>query len=231
MSNPRPGRLVTLALAVLVAGGACSALGGGGALHRVGSAPYDKGSGTVANEARTVAPFRAVSAAQGVTVFLTRGPTAVKVTADDNLLGHVTTEVHDGTLYVAIAGSVETNHELRADVAAPAVDAIRADTGATLDTEDLQGEGLQAAAGTGSTVRAGGRAATLDVTASTGSTVDLRNVEATSASVNVSLGSTAFVNVRDAVSGSCSGGSTLHVAGGATTSAVSADSSSTVARD
>jgi len=197
---------------------------------RVGSAPYDQGSGTVASETRPLEDFHAVSAARGITVFVSTGDSpSATVSGDDNLLGHVTTNVLDGTLTVAIDGNVETHSPLTVDVTTvSAIDAISADAGSTVDSEDLAPASLEVRATSGSTVRGGGQTGSLVLTANSGSTVDLRNVEATEAQVDVSVGSTAHVNATEAVTGSCTTGSTLELHARPATVDVTSDAGSTV---
>jgi hypothetical protein len=224
--NARITRVVVLAAALTLA--ACVA--GNGGSHRIGSAPYEQGSGTLASETRALPGFHAVSATRGIEVSVSAGESsAATVSGDDNLLAHVTTEVADGTLVVAVEGSIETRSPLRVEVvSATPIDAIAAEVGATLDCEDLQPDTLAVRASSGSSIRAGGRAGSIVVTADTGSTVDLRNVTTADARVGVSTGSTVHVHATDAVSGSCTLGSTLQLHGSPTTVNVAADAGSTV---
>ncbi len=225
-----PAMVVALT-AVVGAGLAVAAcvVSDGGSM-KVGSPPYVQGSGTLATETRPLDAFHALSASQGIEVSVSNGGSyAASVTADDNLLEHVSTEVSDGTLFVAVEGNIDTWHPLQVDVTmASPVDAITADAGATVDCEDLQPGSLEVRATSGATVRGGGRATSLDLTADAGATVDLRNVEAEQARVDVSTGSTVHVQVTQAVRGSCSVGSTLRLHGTPATVDVQTDASSTV---
>jgi Putative auto-transporter adhesin, head GIN domain len=208
---------------------AACAVGDGGST-KIGSAPYERGSGTVATETRSLDAFHAVSASRGVAVSVSSGPSnAATVTADDNLLAHIATDVTGGELVITVNGSIDTRHPLEVEVSvASPVDAIAADAGASVDCEDLQPASLVVRATSGASVRAGGRATSLELTADTGSTVDLRNVEVAEAQVTVTTGSTAHVHATDAVRGMCMLGSTLRLHGTPATLAVDADTSSTV---
>lgn len=55
------------------------------------------------------------------------GEAFVEVTADDNLLDLVTTEVSEGALIIAARGSYSTRTGIRVDVVAPALDAVTSD--------------------------------------------------------------------------------------------------------
>jgi hypothetical protein len=215
---------------VLVAGCTGFALGEG--TTTIGTPPYEQGSGTVASQSRTVDPFHAISAAQGVRVEIASGPTAVTVTTDDNLLGHVTTTVSDGVLTIDLTGSFQTHHAPKVVVAmATPPDGLAASTGATIDAKDLGGAALAVSSSTGATVHGAGKVDALRVSASTGATADLRDLQATTADVDVTTGSTARINVSGAVTGSCTTGSTVRLHGDATTTGLAVDQSSSLARE
>ncbi len=221
-------RLAVLAIAAMVIAG-CT---GTGDVTRVGSSPYVVGSGTKGTEHRAVPEFHAVSASQGVRLFLATGPATAEVSTDSNLLDHVSVEVRDGVLYVGISGSIETALGVRVDVATPlAIDDIHASTGATVDAEDLACDDLAVGASTGATIRAGGRAQRIDLTVDTGSTADLRNVTTSTATVRLAIGSSAHVLVTDAATGDCSLSSTLYLHGSPATVDVATNSTSHVERD
>jgi hypothetical protein len=66
--------------------------------------PLVKGSGVLKTETRTVAPFTAIRLDAPANVVIDRtGTPSLSLTADDNLLGFFTSEVRDGTLYLALA--------------------------------------------------------------------------------------------------------------------------------
>jgi hypothetical protein len=198
----------------------------------IGSAPYTEGSGNVATETRPLDAFHAISVDNGMTVFVKRGDApSVAVTADDNLVSMISTTVENGTLVVTVQGSLTTHSPMRVDVTAAALDSVDQNGGTTVDVEDLSVERLTASVSGGSTLRAGGKVATLLLTAQSGSTADLRNVEAGTVQVSVRAGSTARVNAGDSITGECTTGSTLRVSGSASTAGVSADSGSTVTRE
>ena len=66
--------------------------------------PLVKGSGVLKTETRTVAPFTAIHLDAPADLVIDRtGTQSLSLTVDDNLLGFLTSEVRDGTLYLAIA--------------------------------------------------------------------------------------------------------------------------------
>jgi hypothetical protein len=169
-----------------------------------------------------------VDASVGVTVVVEDGdPGAVSVTADDNLVDMVTTEVRDGMLYIGIKGGLRTSNELKVQLANSGIDAIAASTGAAVTADSLSGSAVTISATTGATVRGGGTADSLTVASTTGATVDLRDLKAASVDATVSTGATARVYPTESVTGSSTGGSTLSIRGKPAANSVSTDTSST----
>ena len=69
-----------------------------------GGGPVIKGTGVIKAEARTVAPFTAIRLDAPANLIIDRtGTQSLSLTADDNLLALFTSEVKDGTLYLAVA--------------------------------------------------------------------------------------------------------------------------------
>jgi hypothetical protein len=220
---------VTTVLALLVALAlplqGCSLLG-----WRIsaGTAPYTEGSGTVTTVQRTVGTYRAINASLGMTVVVEPGtPGAVSVTADDNLIDQVTTEVRDGTLYVGLSGGVRTNVDLRVVVANSDLEAVSASTGATVEAGSLSGSTVTITASTGATVRAAGKVESLQVASDTGGNADLGDLEAARVDAAISTGGTARVYPTESVTGECTGGGTLLIRGKPASNTVSTDVSST----
>jgi hypothetical protein len=219
--------VLLLALILALPLQACAAIGGG--RITAGSSPYLHGSGVKTTVQRTVGTYHAISASTGVTVTVEAGdPGSASVTADDNLVDHITTVVRDGTLYVAVDGGVQTDNELSVRVANSGLDAISASTGSTVDAESLSASAMEVEASTGATVRGGGTTDSLTLTADTGATADLRNLEASAAVVAISVGATAHVHPTQSVTGECTGGATLLIDGHPAQNDVTSDGTSTV---
>lgn len=117
-----------------------------------------------ASEARTVPAFHAIELRGVVGADLTVGkPASVQITADNDKLNRVITEVKDGVLVIDTKGSGSFGH-LHAAVTAPDIDAI-----ALTGTADLSATGIASpnlaisVSGTGM-VNATGKADTLHIT-------------------------------------------------------------------
>lgn len=79
------------------------------------------GSGTSATEARSVGEFQAIALRGSIDAEVRQGPTAVSVTADDNLLPHLETVVEGGTLQVRFKSgtSIRTRGKVSVSVSTP----------------------------------------------------------------------------------------------------------------
>jgi hypothetical protein len=79
------------------------------------------GSGSSATEARPVGEFQAISLRGSIDAEVRQGPTAVSVTADDNLLPHLETVVEDGTLQVRWKSgtSLRTRGKVQVNISTP----------------------------------------------------------------------------------------------------------------
>lgn len=97
-----------------------------------------QGSGVAATQARELAPFSRVELAGSNNIEIRVGAAqAVSVHADDNLLGHVTTKVHSGSLMVGnTPGSFSAKSPMTVEISVP-----------SLETLTLSGSGNIAAGG------------------------------------------------------------------------------------
>jgi hypothetical protein len=135
-----------------------------------------RGSGHAVTERRTVPSFTALDLAGTNAVVVRVGsPRSVAVTADDNLLDHVTTTVRSGRLVIGDAGSFTTVAPMHVAVSVP-----------SLDTVELSG--------TGSVTVRGGAVRRLDVTLSGTGRIDLHDLTVRDA--RVALGGTGDVRVH-----------------------------------
>jgi hypothetical protein len=230
MAGPISRRLASRLLLVgaAFALAACSTVTNNGSLIQVGSAPYTEGSGKPVTDTRQLAAFHALSLQGPLSVTIAPGSgSSAAITADDNLLALIRTEVRDGTLTISIDGSLSTHNPIKATIATAALDSVIQRHGSTVDYENIAAESMAVDIGAGSTLRAGGHATSLTVAVADGSTADLRNVTAETASVRIDSGSTAHLSATRSVTGDCRSGSTLLLEGGAE-SRVTTDTSSTV---
>ena len=199
-------------------------------LTRVGSPPYEPGSGVAASVTRPLAPFTEIVAISAVRVTLVAGERdEAVVTTDDNLLASVVTEVRDGTLLVTVEGGIETR--LLPTIALTAsrpVGSFVLEASAELTALDLDLDHLSASLSSATRLESSGRVASLELVVTASSTADLRNLTIETAAVSLTSASTAFARVTGAIHGACLAGSTLHLIGSPSSQGVTTDVSSKV---
>ena len=177
----------------------CGVLGGGVA-----------GSGVAATETRPAAAFTAISASTGVQVVVEPGETdGLTVTADDNLLPLLVTEVDGDTLTVRFRESVRPRTPARVEVTTPALAKIAASSAASVTANDLDADALAVDAGSGAYVSVGGYARSLAVTAGSGAEVDAAGLAAGAVTVDAGSGATAAVNAAESLTVSASSGANV----------------------
>jgi hypothetical protein len=124
-----------------------------------------RGSGVAATETRAVPPFSSVELAGSSIVTIAVGrPRSVVVHADDNLVGHVTTEVASGELVIGnTSGSFTTETPMRVVVSAPSLEAVTLSGSGIVTVEDVEAGSFTVSLPGSGVVRASGGTGRLDV--------------------------------------------------------------------
>lgn len=171
------------------------------------------GNGVTAQETRTLGSFDGAVANDGIALTLDAAAEGeagtLVVTADENLLDLVVTQVQGGWLTVRTAKPVSSSIGITITGPAPGLLKLGANTGgaATATGVDAAGTFEVAAAG-GGTVTVGGEADRLDVLASGGSVLHARGLTAREVRVvNASGGSRVEVCATSVLQATASGGS------------------------
>jgi hypothetical protein len=147
-----------------------------------------RGSGVAATEAREVGEFRRIASSGSIDVAVRCGqPVAISVTADDNLLPYLETEVRDGVLQVEMkSGSYSFEVQPRVEVRVPSLEglAIEGSAGATIDGLDQPSLELSIA-GSGE-IEAAGKVERLFVSVAGSGGVGLFDLASQEAAVSIS---------------------------------------------
>jgi hypothetical protein len=116
-----------------------------------------RGSGRSTTDFRATAPFTRIDLAGTNTMVIRVGsPQSVAVTADDNLVDHISTNVRGGTLVVADHGSFTTKSPMRVAVSIPSLDGVTLSGAGTVTVERVAGAEFTATlSGTGTLVVSG----------------------------------------------------------------------------
>lgn len=161
--------------------------------------PTITGSGHVVTEKRTVAPFTAIRADTAVEVVIDRtGTQSVSVTADDNLVSLFTSEVRDGTLYLAEApGKSFQTRNVAYHVTVADLRTIESRGSGEVEAQHLDGSALAVTATGSGEMTLAGRADDLTLTIKGSGEVDAGGLVAKRAKVAMSGSGAAKVNAAD----------------------------------
>ena len=167
------------------------------------SSSTTQGSGVPASESRTVAGFGEVELAGSSNVTIRVGEKrSVRVFADDNLLGHITTKVVDDSLTIGNRpGSVSTHSPTRVEVGVPSLDVLTLSGSGTVVLTGVTGPRLAVTISGSGIVHATGSTDQLDATVSGSGQAQLSELIATAAKALVSgsgLIAVTATNVLDA---------------------------------
>jgi hypothetical protein len=211
--------------------------------------PAANGSGTVVESEREVTSFGAIEVDGPLAVSVAVGtPAAVVVRTDDNLQERVTAEVEDDTLRLGLAENARTDTlEVLVTVPSDTLRSLDVDGAASLtDTDPLDGSSVQLRADGASrvfvvvavddlvieaegasVVNVTGEAGELGVSASGASSVEVGELVAQNASVEVDGASRATLSVTGSLDARATGASTVEYSGDPQVTA-DADESSTI---
>jgi len=196
---------------------------------QAGLAPGEVGSGTSATEERAVAGFSAVRVSAAAIVEISIGAlVAVRVTADDNLLDNVRTQVVGERLDVGLTGGVQTRTPILVTVTMPSLTAIEASSAGQARVAGLAGGTLTVGGDSSGRIEVTGVVEDLDVRAGSAARLELAGLEATRADVQLDSAAVARLHVLDSVGGSVSSAAVLMLAGAPDTVDVSTSSAGVV---
>lgn len=198
----------------------------------IASGPNIVGSGHAATDQRAVESFTKVRVNSAIAATVIVGPDiSVVVTADDNILPQVVTNVTFGRLDVSLQGSLNIKTPVSVAISMPSIESIEATSAATVTVTGVSGDSLSAAATSAGSIVARGDANSVDVSADSGSQADLGGVPAQTATARIGSGGRATVNAQVSVSGSVDTGGVLRVEGSPAQVNVTTDSGGVVVRD
>ena len=218
-------RLATIALGAALLLGACAGLVGRG------------GEGPVTSETRPVTPFTRVDVNNGIRLTLRIDPglkigatQPVEVSAQQNLLPIITTEVLGDTLRIHSSESFRTSERVEITIVTSTLQGVTLSGGSNGTVDGLEADQFRVSLSGGSVLTASGRADSVVVSASGGSRTELDGLTAATATVDASGGSRVNLRATLGVTGSASGGSHVSVAGGASLNVTSTGGSEVTTR-
>jgi Putative auto-transporter adhesin, head GIN domain len=204
-----------------------------GCMVAVSALPTVTGSGVAKTENRTVGDFTEVEVGNAIHLDLTVGPSrTVEVTADDNLLPHVVTEVAGGRLKIYADAGTATKIGIKVKATTPTLKAVEGSGASTATVTGVQADRFRLGLSGASTCTLTGKADRLDVTVSgasrctlTGdagrltaecsgaSHLDATGLSAKTVDASASGASTADVKAAEELKADASGASNVHYVG------------------
>jgi hypothetical protein len=145
-----------------------------------------QGSGRIVRQGRQVPSFRRVETLGSEVVEIRFGPRrSLVVSADDNILPLITTEVHDGTLEIATRGSFRTRGPIRVWLTTPDLEEVNTSGSGDVLIHDVNNARLALTIHGSSDMQVTGRTGRLDVDIHGSGTARLATLAATDVQASV----------------------------------------------
>jgi hypothetical protein len=171
------------------------------------------GSGVIRTEVRELGGFSELHVENAIRATVSIGqPQTVRVTADDNVLAAVTAELRGSRLELRIDRSVRNAAPVLVDIVVPSLHGVRAGSAGQAHVAGLDADALEVAAESGGVVVVAGQAERCVVRAQSAGNVDLADMRAASAEVQLEAGARARLQAAT-VTGRVTTGSVLSVVG------------------
>ena len=181
-----------------------------------GCAFQQSGEGAVQTQSRQADAFSRIEVDAGIGITVSVGEAqSIVVSAQENILPVISTEVEDDTLRIGSTQPFTTSEAVNVTVVVPTLDGISLSGGSQGQVEGVDGGSLDLELGGGAGLAVTGVSSTVALEASGGSDVDLEGLQANAVTLDVSGGSNVTVQASDEVTGSASGESRVTVLGDA----------------
>jgi Putative auto-transporter adhesin, head GIN domain len=175
-----------------------------------------EGQGPVTTETRQVGAFARVEVSAGIGVNATIGQTpSVQVTAQQNILPIIATEVQGETLKIHSTQGYTTSQGVTVTIVNPTLEGFTASGGSQGQATGLADQSLDVALSGGAGLTATGTVTTVSLIASGGAHAELGGLAALTVALDMSGGASATVRAANEVTGTASGGAHVTVVGGA----------------
>ncbi|HMQ03549.1 MAG TPA: head GIN domain-containing protein [Pyrinomonadaceae bacterium] len=175
-----------------------------------------KGSGNVTSEKREISGFSGVDVGGIFQVDVTaNGEFGVEVTADDNLLPHIRTEVRNNILFIETDKRLITGGVLKVIVSAPDIENIETSGASRVNVTGVENRGIRIESSGASKVGLSGETGELFVDINGASSVDSSGLRASTAEVDASGASKATVAATQELKLRASGASKILYSGNA----------------
>lgn len=183
--------------------------------HVVTASPdFVQGSGKVKQESRALAPFSSVRINLAADVTVTKGANpASTITADDNILPVITTQVSEGVLTISNSKSFASNTQLLVQITAPSLSRLVVDGAGDVSLSGVDEKTLELVTRGSGGLRASGRVDALTARLEGAGDMGLFELQTRSAEVLLSGSGTIRVSASETFSGAIEGSGDILVRG------------------
>ncbi|MBS1794599.1 MAG: DUF2807 domain-containing protein [Acidobacteria bacterium] len=169
-----------------------------------------QGSGTAKTETRSLSGFKEIKVENALHVEVTvQKDFAFTITADDNLLEHIKTEVSGGTLVIATKDNIAPKTKIEIRVSLPELTKLNVSGASTAVVAGAKTDALKLDASGASKIRVDGEVKSVEAGASGASGVEAENLKTENAKVNASGASNITVAPTGELDAEASGASTV----------------------
>jgi Putative auto-transporter adhesin, head GIN domain len=179
-----------------------------------GSGDFVQGSGKVGRETRSLESFSAIELSISADVTVTKGATpACTISADDNILPIITTQVSGGVLTISQSKSYSSSSAIRIQVTTPSLSRLVLDGSGDVVLSGIDERHLKLVASGSGSIRASGRVEALEARLEGAGDMGLFDLEAGSAQVTLDGSGDIHVSAHDTFSGVIQGSGDIVVRG------------------
>jgi hypothetical protein len=173
-----------------------------------------KGSGVAASEKRDESGFKSVDVGGVFQVEITaQKDYAVEVSADDNLLQYIKTEVDGDTLRISTEKRINSQTPIIVRISAPNIEHVDASGASKVTVSDLKNSKFGLDISGASKVNLSGETAILTIDVSGASKIDAENLNSANASVHATGASKVTLNATEELNADASGASKISYGG------------------
>jgi len=173
-----------------------------------------KGSGISKTETRTVEAFHAVTLNGSAEVTITVGPQqSVTITADDNVLPIIETDVHGGDLVIGNRESYDTKVGVKVAIVTPTLSAFELNGSGDVTIVGLSGQSFSAKIRGSGDISADGSVDALSASIAGSGDLKLSELKAKKVDVSIAGSGGATVNAEESISASISGSGDIRYKG------------------
>ena len=165
-----------------------------------------RGNGRVKEEKRTIEDFQRIEAGGAFTIKVNVGqPTSLKITAEDNLLGYIKTNIKGNTLKIDTRRNISPRKKILIEITTPELDFINASGANNITVIGIKGSEFDASLSGAGNISLAGEVEKFKAELSGAGNINAKDLKATDVRVSVSGAASADVYAKESLEASVSG--------------------------